>query len=96
MDDNYTSFGDTRISDQRGHVSGSYHVLLPDGRHQHVNYKDEGNGYVAHVRYNNDDDNSGSASNVVEYKQKIDNNINAASHKFKSQILDEGLTTPTP
>ena len=43
LDDNqHASFGDTRMSDERSHVSGSYHVLLPDGRHQHVNYKDEG------------------------------------------------------
>jgi hypothetical protein len=32
----------------------------------------------------------------VEYKPKIDNNINAASHKFKSQIQDDGSTTHTP
>ena len=43
MDDNqHASFGDTRMSDERSHVSGSYHLLLPDERHQHVNYKDEG------------------------------------------------------
>ena len=58
------------MSDERGHVSGySYHALLPDGRHQHVNYNDEGNGYVAHVRYSNYDDHSISASNIAEYKQ---------------------------
>ena len=68
--DDYTSFGDTRVGDEHGHVSGSYHVQLPDGRHQHVNYKDEGNGYVADVQYNRDPQYS--ASNVVEYKEKID------------------------
>jgi hypothetical protein len=71
--DDYTSFGDTRVSDEQGHVSGSYHVQLPDGRHQHVNYKDEGNGYVADVQYNHNPEFS--ASSVVEYKEKMDSGL---------------------
>ena len=32
-------------------TSGSYRVLLPDGRTQIVNYKADINGYVADVKY---------------------------------------------
>ena len=39
------------MGDSKGLVSGSYHVLLPDGRHQYVIYKDEGFGLVAEVTY---------------------------------------------
>ena len=42
--------GQTEHSSGKG-VSGSYHVALPDGRVQTVNYKDDGYGYVADVSY---------------------------------------------
>jgi len=40
--------GQKEHSDGKG-VSGSYHVTLPDGRVQTVNYKDDGYGLVADV-----------------------------------------------
>jgi len=61
--DDYTSFGDTRVSDE--HVSGSYHVQLSDGRDN----KNEGNGYVSDVQCNAI---LNTVANVVEYKEKID------------------------
>ena len=39
------------VRDRNGSISGSYHVLLPDGRHQYVTYKDEGNGFVVDIQY---------------------------------------------
>ena len=35
-----------------GHgVTGTYHVALPDGHHQVVNYKTDSYGYVTDVKY---------------------------------------------
>lgn len=50
-DDKSNNYGQSEIVDNKGFVSGSYHVLLPDGRHQYVTYKDEGFGLVAEVTY---------------------------------------------
>lgn len=44
-------FGHHESGDGKGSVSGSYHVMLSDGRKQRVTYKDEGNGFVADVQY---------------------------------------------
>ena len=50
-DDYYNNFGHQENSDGKV-VSGSYHVLLPDGRTQTVTYKVDGySGYVADVKY---------------------------------------------
>ena len=53
QDDLYgTSFRAAEESDGDGSVEGSYSVLLPDGRTQHVTYRaDDISGYVADVRY---------------------------------------------
>ena len=32
-------------------VTGTYHIVLPDGRHQTVTYKADSYGYVADVKY---------------------------------------------
>lgn len=46
----YNDFGHQETSD--GYAkTGSYYVLLPDGRMQTVNYKADENGYVADVSY---------------------------------------------
>ncbi|KAK4014235.1 hypothetical protein OUZ56_026765 [Daphnia magna] len=68
--DDYTSFGDTRVGDRQGKVSGYYHVQLADGRHQHVTYKDEGKGFIADVKYEGEA--KYSESKPVEYKKLAD------------------------
>ena len=50
-DPSYNDYGHQETSDGKV-VSGSYRVLLPDGRVQTVNYKVDGySGYVADVQY---------------------------------------------
>ena len=52
--DDYTgaNFNAGENSDGAGNVEGSYSVLLPDGRTQHVTYHaDDYNGFVADVTY---------------------------------------------
>ena len=52
--DDYTQndFAHQESGDDKGYVSGSYSVLLPDGRTQTVNFKaDDYTGYVADVKY---------------------------------------------
>ncbi len=49
-DDYYNNFGHQETSDGK-YVTGSYHVALPDGRHQRVTYKADDYGYVADVKY---------------------------------------------
>merc|ERR1711976_1121301 len=47
-----TNFNAGEVSDAYGNVEGSYSVLLPDGRTQHVTYHaDHYGGYVADVTY---------------------------------------------
>ncbi|XP_057381109.1 uncharacterized protein LOC130703688 [Daphnia carinata] len=86
--DGYTSFGDTRVGDRQGKVSGSYHVQLPDGRHQHVTYKDEGKGFMADVKY--DGEAKYTESKSVEYKELAD----AYGTSYKS--ADYGLSYVKP
>ena len=46
------NFNAGEVADGAGNVEGSYSVLLPDGRTQHVKYHaDHYNGYVADVTY---------------------------------------------
>ena len=49
-DDYYNNYGHQENSDGK-YVTGSYHVALPDGRHQYVTYKADDYGYVADVKY---------------------------------------------
>ena len=49
-DEYYNNYGHKETSDGK-YVTGSYHVALPDGRHQTVTYKADEYGYVADVKY---------------------------------------------
>ena len=64
-DESYNDFGHQESSDGNV-VTGSYRVLLPDGRTQTVTYKvDDYSGYVAHVEYEG-------VAKYPEYKPKYD------------------------
>ena len=48
----YNDYAHETTADDKGYVTGSYRVLLPDGRTQIVTYKaDDYSGYVADVKY---------------------------------------------
>ena len=48
----YLDFGQEEEDDGAGNVHGYYHVQLPDGRHQRVDYHVNGySGYIADVKY---------------------------------------------
>ena len=49
-DEYYNNFGHSESNDGKA-TTGSYHVALPDGRHQTVTYKADDYGYVADVKY---------------------------------------------
>jgi hypothetical protein len=51
-DPSYNDYAHQETADDKGYVTGSYRVLLPDGRTQIVTYKaDDYSGYVADVKY---------------------------------------------
>ena len=48
----YNNYKHQETGDDKGYVTGSYSVLLPDGRTQTVDYKaDDYTGFVADVKY---------------------------------------------
>merc|ERR1711875_56953 len=51
-DKEYLDFGQEEEDDGHGNVHGYYHVQLPDGRHQRVDYHVDGySGFIADVKY---------------------------------------------
>ncbi|XP_057381775.1 adhesive plaque matrix protein-like isoform X1 [Daphnia carinata] len=76
-DPSYNVFGQDEKSDGK-RVSGSYYVQLPDGRHQTVNYKDDGYGYVADVTYG--DVKYPSAPSYTKYKRQVKYNDDVPSY----------------
>merc|ERR1712002_701744 len=51
-DKEYLDFGQEEEVDEHGNVHGYYHVQLPDGRHQRVDYHVDGySGFIADVKY---------------------------------------------
>merc|ERR1719209_1627573 len=51
-DKEYLDFGQEEEDDGAGNVHGYYHVMLPDGRHQRVDYHVSGySGFIADVKY---------------------------------------------
>ena len=51
-DPSYNDYAHQETGDDKGSVTGTYRVLLPDGRTQTVNYKaDDYSGYIADVKY---------------------------------------------
>merc|ERR1712055_598735 len=51
-DKEYLHFGQEEEEDGHGNVHGYYHVQLPDGRHQRVDYHVDGySGFIADVKY---------------------------------------------
>lgn len=51
-DYSYNNYNHQETGDEKGYVTGSYSVDLPDGRKQTVDYKaDDYTGYVADVKY---------------------------------------------
>lgn len=72
-------YGHTAKSDGRV-VSGSYRVLLPDGRTQIVSYTaDSDNGYVAHVTY------EGSVKLAQQPLPEASHHVGQASNTFVQQ-----------
>ncbi|KAI9558675.1 hypothetical protein GHT06_015464 [Daphnia sinensis] len=64
-------------------VTGTYYVLLPDGRKETVNYKADANGYVAEVSY--------------EGEAKLDDNQSPkAKGTFGKLQVDSGISGPAP
>merc|ERR1719308_160330 len=61
-DKEYLDFGQEEEDDGHGNVHGYYHVQLPDGRHQRVDYRVDGySGFIADVKYD------GKASHPVHH-----------------------------
>ncbi|XP_032795057.2 uncharacterized protein LOC123476785 [Daphnia magna] len=86
----YNLFGQQEEKTDGKKVSGSYYVNLPDGRHQMVNYKDDGYGYVADVKY--EDIKYPSAPSYAKYKREVQHNNDAPSYPSRTLYYP---TTPS-
>lgn len=66
-------------------VTGTYYVLLPDGRRQVVNYRADSNGYVADVKY----EGVAAAASVVP-------SLQYRPATFISPVVNAPINPPTP
>merc|ERR1712098_19942 len=79
----YLDFGQEEEDDGKGNVHGYYHVQLPDGRHQRVDYHVDGySGFIADVKYD------GKASHPAHHS--------TGHHGRFGKSLNIGLQTGTP
>nr|CAH0099178.1 unnamed protein product [Daphnia galeata] len=69
-------------------TSGSYRVLLPDGRTQIVNYKADINGYVADVKY------VGEAKYAADYKPAVSYSSAPVYNKVPSPVSYNKVPLP--
>merc|ERR1712168_347180 len=82
-DKEYLDFGQEEEDDGHGNVHGYYHVQLPDGRHQRVDYHVDGySGFIADVKYD------GKATHPVHHS--------SGHHGRFGKSLNIGLETGTP
>lgn len=86
-DESKNDYGHQANSDGRV-VTGSYRVLLPDGRTQIVTYRADENGYVADVKY------EGTNTKAQEYQYSSTTPAWTPTDLVEQEITTEGYPEP--